>query len=170
MATERCHICGRLTYDMETHVEACMSRRRNALAGDVERACNLLDSIAHRLRSKNQQIHKDIWDVLMTMEIASRELKRDAEEKDPGSMRCENCGTEVHKAKMADHPCEFLRRAGAAKRAFMLRRSLRRVILRLERENSAEEWLIVGLKGILLSIEDLGRELVLYRNDVRRTK
>lgn len=157
---------------MEEHLVACERRRRDSLSRDVGKACNKLDSVAHRLKSGNQQIHKDIWDVLMTMELAAAELKAYALEKDPtenrGAMRCERCGEEVHKSKMVKHPCEYLRRAGTAKRAFHLQRSIRRAAIRAESEGMPE-WVVVYLKGMILSVEDIARELVRHRNEAPRT-
>lgn len=166
MLTSLCTICGCKVYNIDQHVADCEQRRKASLIRSTEQACDLLDSIAHRLVKRNYHIHQDIWSVLMTMELAVEELKKGDRPKDIGSMRCSNCGEDVHKTKMFDHPCEFLRRQGVAKRAFMLQRSLRRVVLRLESEGS-EEWLIVSLKGMILSIEDLGRELIRHRNDAR---
>lgn len=168
---DRCSICGCLVYEMEEHLIACERRRRDSLSRDVDKACNMLDSVAHRLRGGSKAVHQDIWDVLMTMELAAAELKAHALEKDPsedvGSMRCEKCGEEVHKSKMVGHPCEFLRRAGTAKRAFRLQRSIRRAAIRAEKEGMPE-WLVVYLKGMILSIEDLARELVRHRNEARK--
>ncbi len=169
---DRCSICGFLTYDMEDHLVSCERRRRDSLSRDVDKACNLLDSVAHRLKGGSRAVHQDIWDVLMTLELAAAELKAHAGEKDPyrerGSMRCDKCGEEVHKSKLVGHPCEFLRRAGTAKRAFRLQRSARRAAIRAEKEGMPE-WLVVYLKGMILSIEDLARELVRHRNGARKT-
>lgn len=157
---------------MEEHIVACERRRRDSLSRDVDKACDTLDSVAQRLKSASRQVHGDIWDVLMTLELAAAELKAHALEKDPhkdlGSMRCDKCGEEVHKSKMVGHPCEFLRRAGTAKRAFRLQRSIRRAAIRAEKEEMPE-WLVLYLRGMLLSIEDLARELVRHRNEARKT-
>jgi len=173
VAAERCGICGCLTYSLEEHVVACERRRRDSLARDVSKACDKLDYVAHRLPRSSRAIHQDLWDVLMTFEVALGELKAHALEIDPhedrGAMRCSRCGEDVHKSKMDGHPCEYLRRAGVAKRAFRLQRSLRRTVMRAEKEKMPE-WLTVYLRGMLLSIEDLGRELVHHRNEARRTK